>query len=64
MYCLTFNYKGLSHPSMKLFLMWLIETHNPYIIYFQELLIEGVKTVKDISNLLKGWDFSFVDVIG
>jgi hypothetical protein len=52
------------NPSKKLVLKWLIETHNPSFIYLQELMTSDGKVTHELSKLLKGWAFCFVDAIG
>jgi len=42
----------------------LIMIQNPSIIPLQEILIGGEKVVKDLSNLLWGWDFILTDALG
>jgi hypothetical protein len=58
---LSLNYRGIANPSKKLALKRLIDSQNPSIIYLQELMIEGDKIIQDLSKLLKGLDFKFVD---
>jgi hypothetical protein len=60
---LTLNYRGLVNSSNKLVIKRLTKVHNPYIIFLQELMTDGEKVVQDLSMLLMGWEFSFIDAI-
>jgi len=42
----------------------LIEVLNPSIIFLQEIMIDGEKVINELSRILKGWDFFFIDALG
>jgi hypothetical protein len=54
----------LANPSKKLAIKRLIESLKPSIILLQEIMIEGEKTIQELSKFLSGWDFNFIDAIG
>jgi hypothetical protein len=44
-----------------MFINILIDSLKPSIILLQEIMIEGEKTIQELSKVLSGWDFSFID---
>jgi hypothetical protein len=61
---LALNCRGLANSSKKLSLKGLIETHNPFVIFLQELITYWKKVVKYFSKLLRGRGFRFIDDLG
>jgi hypothetical protein len=61
---LTLKYRGMANSLKKLAIKRLIEVSNPSIIFLQELMIDREKVVQDLSKLLRGLKFSFIDSIG
>jgi hypothetical protein len=42
----------------------LVEVHNPSIIFLQEIMTNGDKVINDLSKILRGLYFSFIDSLG
>jgi len=61
---MSLNCQGLANPSNKLTIKRSIESLKPSIILLREIMSIGEKTIQELSKLLSGWDFSFIDVIG
>jgi hypothetical protein len=50
---------------MKLALKRLVEEKEPYVtIFLQEITIDGIKIIHELSKILGNWDFSDIDSIG
>jgi hypothetical protein len=57
MIMLSLNCIRLANPSKKLVIKIFMDTHNPSILFLQEIMMEGDGGIKTLSSSLLGWNF-------
>jgi exonuclease III len=64
MIVLSFNYRGLAHPSKKASLKRLVENISLDILMLQETMGDSGVVSRILGSLLSEWDFYALDAQG
>lgn len=61
---LSLSCRGLTNPYKNLAIKQLVDLHSTHILFLQETMVDGTKSISTLKLTFPSWDFLTLDVIG